>query len=68
MVPHLVRAWSAYKNREYAHFITPVFTHIHTLTHTHTHIHIHMCTHIHTHTHMHTLQALGLSLLGSLPF
>ena len=41
MAPHLVRAWSAYKDIR-----TRSFSH----THTHTHTHIHTNTHAHTGT------------------
>ena len=44
MVPHLVRAQSAYKD---------IRIHSFHQTHTHTHTHMHMCTHTHTYTHTH---------------
>ena len=50
MVPHLVRAQSAYKDIRIHSFIT----HTHTHTHTHRRTRAHTRTHIHTHAHTHT--------------
>ena len=48
MAPHLVRAWSTYKD-------IGSFSSSHTHTHTHTHACTHTCTHnTHTYTHTHT--------------
>ena len=68
MVPHLVRAQSAYKDMGMlisSHTQSHTHTLIHTHTHTHTNIlsHIHACMHTwvcsfhhtHSHTHIHTL-------------
>ena len=59
-VPHLIKAWSAYKKTRIFFICSFYDTHMHVCvcvrTHTHTHTYTHMCTHTHTcvHTYTHT--------------
>ena len=55
IVPHLIRAQSAYSVIRICSFYhTHTHTHAHTCTHTHTHTHTPTPTHTHTHTHTNT--------------
>ena len=59
MAPHLVRAWSVYKDIRICSTHTLARTHVcmHTNTYTvmHTLVCTHICAHTRTHTHIHTL-------------